>query len=142
MCCKYDCDYLEELSYAHHLVLTCKKFTSSGTITHFEKKTIFLFFTRNEISNVCFSLFSYFKNWLFRSDSYQFEELYFSHPLCCNQKNNYVLWRDHVFKKINFFYPYRDYKRWFFTFSYFRHLFFKSIFTNLKNLDCAYFARK
>ena len=57
-----------------------------------------LFFTQTKISNVCFSLFLYFREWFFKSVSYQLKELTFAHLLVVIRKK-LPLMAEHAFKE-------------------------------------------
>ena len=91
-----------------------------------EKK--FQFFTRFEISNVCFSLFSYFRDLLFKSDSYQIEELSFAYLLVLS-KEKFIFYGAsmHSLNKLvlNFFTQIETTKIVFLLFLYFEDVHFK-----------------
>ena len=79
------------------------KLTPFNASTYFLKKKLsYHFFTKIEISNVCFSLFSYFRNFFFKLDAYQLEELSLVHLLAVTRKQFTSYFGSmHFFKKKN-----------------------------------------
>ena len=109
-----DYDQLEHHSFAHLLVAT-KKIISSGASKHFlkKKKIMLSCFLPSRDFKSLISLFSYFKNLFFKSDSYQFEELFFVYLLLVTRKKiphraqACIYWKK---KKFSIFDPNRDVK--------------------------------
>ena len=97
------CKQLKELPIAHLSVVPIKEITSSGADTLFFKKLICNFFIQVEISSVIFSLFSYFRDFLFHSDSDHVEELSFTQILSV-RKQKTTIWgaRTQILKIITF----------------------------------------